>query len=60
MAMLRGAEAEDSGDVRDDTVQKLAGREYRKFAEGIKPPQELRDRFQQAVQEEQIRDLERL
>jgi uncharacterized protein with von Willebrand factor type A (vWA) domain len=43
-----------------DSVQKLVGREYRKFGEQVQPPKNLRDRFQRAFREEQIRELERL
>ncbi|MEX2138518.1 MAG: hypothetical protein WD894_04615 [Pirellulales bacterium] len=43
-----------------DSVQQLAGREYRKFGEQVQPPKNLRDRFQRAFRDEQIRELERL
>lgn len=43
-----------------DRVMKEARRNYRELGESIKPPRELRKRFEQAVAEEQIRDLERL
>jgi uncharacterized protein with von Willebrand factor type A (vWA) domain len=41
-------------------VMKEARRNYRELGESIKPPRDLRKRFEQAVAEEQIRDLERL
>jgi uncharacterized protein with von Willebrand factor type A (vWA) domain len=43
-----------------DSVQKLAGRDYRNSGEQIQPPKKLRDRFQRAFKDEQIRELERL
>ncbi len=43
-----------------DRVMKAAQSAYRDMAESIKPPRNLRKRFEQAVQQEQIRDLERL
>ncbi len=43
-----------------DRVMKEARRNYRELGESIKPPRELRKRFQQVLAEEQIRDLERL
>jgi uncharacterized protein with von Willebrand factor type A (vWA) domain len=43
-----------------DSVQKLAGREYQKFGQQVQPPKNLRDRFQRAFHDEQIRELERL
>src|SRR5687768_12397640 len=43
-----------------DSVQKLAGREYRNFGEQVQPPKDLRERFERAFRDEQIRELERL
>jgi uncharacterized protein with von Willebrand factor type A (vWA) domain len=43
-----------------DAVQKSAGDAYRELGEQISPPKKLRDRFQRAFDEEQIRDLERV
>ena len=43
-----------------DTVQDRAGTVVRTVAQGIQPPPALRDRFQKAVTQEQIYDLERL
>jgi len=43
-----------------DTVQSTVGRNYREQAIGMNPPHPLRQRFVQAVREEQIYDLERL
>jgi uncharacterized protein with von Willebrand factor type A (vWA) domain len=43
-----------------DTVQKLAGREYRNFGQQVQPPKDLRERFERAFRDEQIRELERL
>jgi uncharacterized protein with von Willebrand factor type A (vWA) domain len=41
-------------------VRRLAKDEYKNAAESIKPPGNLRKRYEQAVRDEQIRDLERL
>ncbi len=60
MFMLRERKRKILETYESDTVQKVAGREYRKFGDGIKPPRELRDRFQRAFHDEQIRDLERV
>jgi len=43
-----------------DTVQQLAHRNYYEKGERVHPPKKLRRRFQQAFDEEQIYDLERL
>lgn len=43
-----------------DTVQKSARDKYREQGEQIKPPKQLRQRFREAFEEEQIRDLERV
>jgi uncharacterized protein with von Willebrand factor type A (vWA) domain len=43
-----------------DAVRKQARRVYQKYAKSIDPPQRLRQAFSRAVQQEQIRDLERL
>lgn len=43
-----------------DTVQKNADDDYHQAGEQISPPKKLRDRFQRAFKEEQIRDLERV
>jgi len=43
-----------------DVVQKSAGDAYREVGEQIDPPKKLRKAFEQAFEEEQIRDLERV
>ncbi|MFO1021331.1 MAG: hypothetical protein U0903_11630 [Planctomycetales bacterium] len=43
-----------------EQVQKTAAHQFHSRAHGMAPPKKLKDRFQQAVKEEQIRDLERL
>ena len=43
-----------------ETVQKVAAREYRKLGSQVQPPKNLRERFQRAFRDEQIRELERL
>ena len=43
-----------------DTVQGTAARNYRKLAISMDPPRRIRQRFVQAVREEQIYDFERL
>jgi len=42
------------------TVRKAARSEYRTYGEQIKPPRKLREQFEQAFEEEQYRDFERL
>lgn len=42
------------------TVRRKAAQAFADAAQRIRPPKELRDRFQRAVKTEQIRDLERL
>jgi uncharacterized protein with von Willebrand factor type A (vWA) domain len=60
MFMLQERKRKILETYESETVQKLAGREYRTFGEQIKPPRDLGDRFQRAFQDEQIRDLERV
>ncbi len=43
-----------------ESVQKSAKQAYRQFGEQVKPPKPLRDRFQRAFHDEQIRELERV
>ncbi len=43
-----------------DSAQDTARRAYREMGEHIKPPAKLRDRFEEAFEEEQLYDLERL
>ena len=43
-----------------DRVMKAARQAYHKTGQAIKPPRDLRRRFEQAFHEEQIRDLERI
>src|SRR5262249_911242 len=43
-----------------DTVQETAKQRFQEMAENAKPPRKLADRFQNAVKEEQLRDLENL
>jgi uncharacterized protein with von Willebrand factor type A (vWA) domain len=43
-----------------DVAQKSAGDAYREVGEQIDPPKKLRKAFEQAFEEEQIRDLERV
>jgi len=42
------------------TVSKLARDAYRDLGEKVKPPRRFRDRYQQAFEEEQIADMQRL
>lgn len=42
------------------TVQDKAGKEFHSQAKKVQPPSKLKDRFQKAVKEEQLYDLERL
>jgi uncharacterized protein with von Willebrand factor type A (vWA) domain len=43
-----------------DRARKLAGDAFRTSAERLTPPKELRDAYQRAVKQEQLRELERL
>lgn len=43
-----------------DTVQKEAERAFREQAKAVKPPDKLAKRYQQAIKEEQLHDLETL
>src|SRR5205823_11130592 len=42
------------------SVQGTAKKEFQKSANKVEPPPKLRERFKQAVREEQLRDLEHL
>lgn len=43
-----------------EKVQRSAGEQYRRAAERLTPPGELKDAYQRATKEEQLRELERL
>ncbi|WP_020469557.1 vWA domain-containing protein [Zavarzinella formosa] len=58
--MLRERKRKILATYETDTVQKDAGRIFHESAGGYKPPKKLADRFDRAVKEEQLRDLENL
>ena len=60
MAILRERKRKILETYETDTVQKKARDEYRELGRSISPPKNLRQQFRKAVQEEQIRDLERV
>src|SRR5689334_20490171 len=43
-----------------ERAQRSAGEQYRQSAERLTPPSELRDAYQRAAKEEQLRELERI
>ena len=60
MAMLLERRRKILEKYETNEVQKDARKDYRKLAKQVRPPAKLRKRFQQAIQDEQIYDLERL
>lgn len=60
MAMLEERKRKILAKFESETVHREVKREYEKQAAKITPPNQLRDTYQKAVRNEQIRDLERL
>ncbi len=60
IAMLQQRKQKILQTYETDRVQQLAASAFRESVDAAKPPEELRDRFERAVREEQIADLERL
>ncbi len=60
LAMLLERKRKILAKYETDSVQNLARKEFQRASQKIDPPSKLRDRFRQAVQEEQLRDLEML
>jgi uncharacterized protein with von Willebrand factor type A (vWA) domain len=60
MEMLRERKRKILASFETDTVQKQARKEYQEQAGQIRPPGKLARRFDAAVREEQLRDLEQL
>lgn len=60
MEMLRQRKQKILATYETDHVQKEAAERYQTLGQEVHPPANLRRRFQQAFQEEQIYDLERL
>src|SRR5205823_3365898 len=60
MAMLLERKRKILAKYETESVQGKAAKEYQKAASKIDPPQKLRERFKQAVRDEQLRDLENL
>ncbi len=58
--MLRERKRKILATYETDQVQKDAARIFHEAAAGYKPPKKLADRFDKAVKEEQLRDLENL
>jgi uncharacterized protein with von Willebrand factor type A (vWA) domain len=60
LAILRERKRKILERFETDKVSKKAAKAFAERAQDVRPPKSLRDRFQQAVKREQIRDLERL
>jgi len=60
MAMLLERKRKILETYETERVRKTAQQAYRTFGERLKPPAKLQQRFAKALQEEQLRDLERL
>jgi uncharacterized protein with von Willebrand factor type A (vWA) domain len=60
MEMLRERKRRILETYETDTVQQEAERAFREQARAVKPPAKLAQRFQRAVREEQLHDLEHL
>lgn len=60
MEMLRERKRKILATYETDTVQETARKTFHESAAKFKPPKKLADRFQRAVKEEQLRDLENL
>jgi uncharacterized protein with von Willebrand factor type A (vWA) domain len=60
LAILRERKRKILERFETDKVSKKAAKAFAEKAQDVRPPKSLRDRFQQAVKREQIRDLERL
>jgi uncharacterized protein with von Willebrand factor type A (vWA) domain len=60
MEMLRERKRKILATYETDRVQKEARQEYRKLGEQMKPSRSLKHRYEQAFEEEQLYDLERL
>lgn len=60
MAMLRERKRKILSTYETESVQKSAADVYQNIGQAISPPKPLRKQFQEAFQEEQIRDLERV
>jgi uncharacterized protein with von Willebrand factor type A (vWA) domain len=60
LAILRERKRKILERFETERVSKKAAKAFAEKAQDVRPPKSLRDRFQQAVKREQIRDLERL
>ena len=60
MAILRERKRKILETYETDTVQKSARDAYREMGANVSPPKKLRKHFQQAFEQEQIRELERV
>src|SRR5438128_3367792 len=60
MEMLRERKRKILETYETDLVQEQARKQYHDFAGQLRPPSKLSRRFEQAVREEQLRDLEQL
>ena len=60
LAMLRERKRKILEKYETRKVRKKAAKAFREHASRVQPPNQHRDRFEQAVKHEQIRDLERL
>jgi len=60
IAMLEERKRKILATYESETVQRDAAQQYRQYGQRTRPPKELRKRFEQAFEEEQIYDLEKL
>lgn len=60
LEMLRERKRKILATYETEQVQRDARRQYRELGESLKPPKGLKSRFEQALEEEQLYDLERL
>jgi uncharacterized protein with von Willebrand factor type A (vWA) domain len=60
LAMLLERKRKILAKYETDSVQNVARKEYQRASQKIEPPPKLRGRFDKAVQEEQLRELEML
>lgn len=60
MALLQGRKHKILSTYETDHVQEEARKQYADFADQLRPPPKLARRYQQAIREEQLHDLEQL
>ena len=60
MEMLRERKRKILATYETEQVRKDAGQQYRDLGQQVKPPRNLKDRYERAFEEEQLYDLERI